>query len=315
MKDNKNKTVKAFMAIAAGSESKESNRKLYIGVAPVFVAGVNPSKEEINAFFNIETENEPEYVGEGTVGRDDTEKTVPQVRIDFLVVSNAEKCNGIEMKTRIPFFLKKYPNYNNELTKVKVIDKYGQTAWASMEEAKVNAIPQYANGPAKIDKDYRPAFVGEEELTNFIKRYLNIPMPSFSFKDSKTGETVVRTLKNPDDALARLDNIESYFKGDFSELNSILKLQPKNQVKAMFGVRSTEDNKQYQAVYNHIFLKNSTTDYSKLDEDLQNRKNAGAYPTTEFSVEVLHEYDVTPTDFSAQEPVADSANTPWSWTK
>ena len=43
--NNLKKGAKVFMAFAAGSESKESNRKLYMGIAPVFVTAVNPNKE------------------------------------------------------------------------------------------------------------------------------------------------------------------------------------------------------------------------------------------------------------------------------
>ena len=34
---------------------------------------------------------------------------------------------------------------------------------------------------------------------------------------------------------------------------------------------------------------------------MQNRKAAGAYPTTEFSIEPLHEYNVAATDFNSPE--------------
>ena len=242
-----------------------------------------------------------------------------------MVVSDAAKTNGIEMRTKITFFVKKAFRYNRDNTKVQVIDKYGQTAWPTIEEAKAHAIPQYENGPANLDKDYRPAYIGEEELTGFIKAYLNIPNPSFSYKDKNTGELVTKTLSNLDDALARLDSIDNYFKGDFKELDSILKLQPKNVVKACFGVRTTDENKQYQAVYTQKFLKNIITDYSKLDADIQGRKAAGSYPTTEFSIEPLHEYSVESTDFSAGAmpfPPANPTNGnaapaaqagPWGW--
>ena len=46
-----------------------------------------------------------------------------------------------------------------------------------------------------------------------------------------------------------------------------------------------------------MFLKNTITDYSKLDADVQSRKAAGAYPTTEFEAVPLKEYANTPTDF------------------
>lgn len=315
--NNLKKGAAVMMAFAAGSESKESNRKLYVGIAPVFVTAVNPNKEMLSKFYGSDVDEEPVYLGESEVGPEGAKKTVPQVRIDFLVVSDATKTNGIEMKTKITFFLKKAFRYNRDNTKVQVIDKYGQTAWPTIEEAKTNAIPQYENGPANLDKDYRPAYIGEEELTGFIKAYLNIPNPSFSYKNKDTGEIVVKTLANLDDALARLDGIENYFKGDFKELESILMLQPRNVVKACFGVRTTDDNKQYQAVYSQKFLKNIITDYSKLDADIESRKNAGAYPTTEFSVEPLHEYTVESTDFSASNnpfpPASEPAAGPWAW--
>ena len=84
----------------------------------------------------------------------------------------------------------------------------------------------------------------------------------------------------------------------------------------MFGVRTTDDNKQYQAVYTQKFLKLNVTDYSKLDEEMQNRKAAGAYPTTEFSIEPLHEYSVAATAFNSPEndPLgvgSAPSSTPW----
>ena len=314
------KEAKVFMAFASGSESKENVRKLYKGVAPVFVRAVNPNKTVLSSFYGVDIEEDPVYTGETEIGNDGNKKTVPQVRIDFLVVTNPEKSNGIEMRTKISFFIKKAFRYNRENTKVQVIDKYGQTAWPTIEEAKVHAIPQYENGPANLDADYRPAYIGEEDLVGFIKAYLNIPNPSFSYKDKNTGEIVVKTLPNLDDALARLDGIDNYFKGDFKELESILKLQPNNVVKACFGVRTTDENKQYQAVYTQKFLKNVITDYSRLDKDIQDKKDAGSYSTTEFSTEPLHEYNVEPTNFStgvSQSPSEDSPSTsgPWGWSK
>ena len=314
------KEAKVFMAFASGSESKENVRKLYKGIAPVFVRAVNPNKTVLSSFYGVDIEEDPVYTGETEIGNDGNKKTVPQVRIDFLVVTNPEKSNGIEMKTKISFFIKKAFRYNRENTKVQVIDKYGQTAWPTIEEAKVHAIPQYENGPANLDADYRPAYIGEEDLVGFIKAYLNIPNPSFSYKDKNTGEIVVKTLPNLDDALARLDGIDNYFKGDFKELESILKLQPNNVVKACFGVRTTDENKQYQAVYTQKFLKNVITDYSRLDKDIQDKKDAGSYSTTEFSTEPLHEYNVEPTNFStgvSQSPSEDSTSTsgPWGWSK
>lgn len=280
----------AFMAFGKAQESTEGTVvKRYTGVAPVFVLGVNPNKTELEKIYNTELENTPEYISEIEVG-DDHHK-VTNVRIDFIVKTDSSKC-GIEMVTKIPFFLRKEYRVNRDGSKVQVIDKYGRTAWVTKEQYNNKEIPVYSNGPANIDKDYRACYHGEEDLINFLKTYLGIP----NVMKYVEGKWIM--VNNPEDCEARLEKIENYFKGDFSELKSLISLLPNNKVKVLFGVKSTDDNKQYQAVYTQMFLKNNVTDYSKLNNDLQERKSAGAYPTTEFTVGDLKEYTVEATDFS-----------------
>lgn len=280
-----------FMAFGAGKESTEGSVvKRYIGVAPVYVLAVNPNKAELEKLYDTEIENAPEYIGESEVGPEGNKRTVPQVRLDFIIKTDSDKC-GIDMMSKVSFFLKRDARYNRDATKIQVINKYGETTWLPVENAKAGTVPENLSWfePA----DFRPAYIGEEELTNFIKAYLNIPNKSYRKKDG----TVV-DIKDKSEAEARLDNIENYFKGDFSELRNVIALQPKNKVKCMFGVKTTDENKQYQAVYTQKFLKNNVTDYSKLDEELQERKANGAYPDTEFSVCDLKEYGVEATNFS-----------------
>ena len=300
-----------FMAFASGSESREVVRKLYKGVAPVYVLAVNPDKAETEKLFNTELEEAPNYIGETEVGPEGNKQTVPQVKVEFVVKTDPEKCDGIEAITRMGFFLNKAFRYNRDNTKVQVVDKYGRFAWVTIEQAKSHEIPVYSNGPANIDAGYRPAYIGEEAITAFIKNYLNIPNVE-KWKDKK----VVGLIDHPEQAEARLDKIENYFKGDFSELKGIIKLQPQNRVKVMMGVRTTDEGKQYQAVYTQMTLKLGVTDYSKLDEDLQNRLSNGAYSTTEFGTEPLHEYTVEATNFNTHEndPLGANtapASTPW----
>ena len=309
------KTNFAFMAFSKGAESKEGNAvKRYIGVAPVFVLAVNPNKEELEKLYNTKLENAPEYLSEVEVGED--KHKVPNVRIDFIVKTDAKGSSGIEFTTKVAFFIRKEYRYNRDQTKVQVIDKYGRTAWVTIEQARAHEIPVYKNGPASIDKDYRPLYHGEEELTRFIKAYLNIP------NVMKYVNNTWIMVDNPEDCEARLENITEYFKGNFKELRDVIALQPNNRVKVLFGVRTTDDNKQYQAVYNQLFLRNITTDYSMLDKNLQERKAAGAYPTTEFVVGGLKEYNVESTDLSNSGaagnipfPSSDAGDTPWDFGK
>lgn len=307
-----NKTNYAFMAFGKGKESTEgATVKRYIGVAPAFVLAVNPSKAELEKLYDTEIENAPEYVGETEVGQEGNKKKIPQVRLDFIIKTDpAYKNNGIEFKTKVSFFIAKEVRYNRDGSKVQVINKYGETTWLPIENAKAGTVPENLSWfePA----NFRPAYIGEEELIGFIKAYLNIPNKSYR---KKTGEIV--ELQDKSEAEARLENIQNYFKGDFSELRDVIALQPKNKVKCMFGVKTTDEGKQYQTVYTQKFLKNNVTDYSKLDAELQERKNNGAYPTTEFSICDLKEYVVEATDFSASTASsdmpfdADNADNPW----
>lgn len=278
------------MAIAKGKESTEATGyKRYIGVGAAFVKAVNPNKKEMEALYGREQENEPEYVG--TVERDG--KDIPNVRISFITNPDPEKY-GEGILIPHTYFLRREYRYNSDKTKVQVIDKYGRTAWVTIEQAKNHEIPMYSNGPANLDKDYRPAYVGEEELTQFLINYLNIPnVMKYDRANNKW-----YLVDNPQDSECRLDEIEKYFKGDFTELRSAIALQPTNKVKILYGVRTSDDNKQYQTTYTRMTLKNSVTDYSKLDADvmeMKSRSTSTSVAQTEYRVDDFQEYKVEAT--------------------
>ena len=284
-----------MMAFGKAQESKEAAEiKRYTGVGSVFVVGVNPNKSELEKLYDRELDKDPEYI---------TEKDgVVSARIEFIIkTDSAAKCNnGIELTTKLPVFISKEYRFNKDKTKVQVIDKYGRTAWVTKEQAKNHEIPVYSNGkPANIDKDYRPAYVGEEDITNFLKLFLGIPNPEKWVKNEETGRReVVGLVDNPEDCECRLENIEDYFKGKFNEIKDAINLMPNNKIKVLFGVRTTDDGKQYQDVYTRKFLSNAVSVYDKLAEDVQSAKDNGAYPNTEFVIADLQEYTVNATNFN-----------------
>lgn len=286
------------MAFGQGQISSEGGSiKRYIGVASVSVLAVNPLKEELEKLYNRTLENAPEYVGEVEING----TKVPQVRLDFIVKADPEKYldannQPLDFVSRVSLFIRKAYRYNKDNTKVQVIDKYGRTAWVTIEQAKAHEVPVYSNGPANIDKDYRPAYIGEEELIKFLIAYLNLP----SCQRYIDGKWVMNDADKLPDSEATLDHIEDYFKGDFSELRTIIGYQPNNKVKILFGIKNnTDDNKQYQTVYTRMFLKNGVTDYSKLDKDVKQTQESGALSTSEFDCTELHEYVVESTSFAS----------------
>ena len=284
----------SFMAFGKTQVSKEATEiKRYTGVGSVFVVGVNPSKAELEKLYDRELDKDPEYL---------TEKDgVTSARIDFIIKTDpTAKCsNGIELLTKFSMFIRNEYRFNKDKTKVQVIDKYGRTAWVTKEQAKNHEIPVYKNGPANIDKDYRPAYVGEEDITNFLKLFLGISNVEKWVKNEATGRReVVGLVDNPQDCECRLENIEDYFKGKFNEIKDAINLMPNNKIKVLFGVRTTDEGKQYQDVYTRKFLSNAVSVYDKLAEDVQTNKDNGAYPNTEFVVADLQEYTVQATNFN-----------------
>ena len=299
------------MAFSNGKKTTEGGEfKRYIGVMSAHVLAVNPDMAELSKIYGRDFDNEPEYTGQ----KDVNGKNVEFARIDF-ILKNDEALNSIDFTTKITFFLRNEYRFNSpdaEVRKVQVIDRYGRTAWVTKEECKAHAVPQYKSGPANIDADYRPAYVGEEELTEFIKNYLNIP--NVTRYNKSTG--VWSMVSNPEDSEARLDNIGNYFKGDFTELRNIIALQPENKIKVLVGVRTTDDGKQYQDVYTRMTLRNGVRDYGRLSKDVEERKNAGGFQNTEFMCVDLMEYNPAPTNFSAASPSGnegseDVGDMPW----
>lgn len=278
------------MALAQGKESTEELEiKRYVGVAPVYVLAVNPTKEKLSEIYGRTVEKDLEYISE--------KEGVKSARIDFIVKTNAEKCDGIELVTKVSFFVANEFMFNKEKTKTKIIDKYGRTAWATKEELKEKAIPQYSSGPANIDKDYRQCYRGEEELTEFLKAYLNID--NVQTYDSATGKW--KMVEHPEMCEARLDHIEDYFTSNFKELIDGVNSQPNNQVKVLFGVKTTDDNRQYQDVFIQKVLRSGARKYTALQTALDEKKANGGYPNTEFEVCALKEYGVEPTNFGTED--------------
>lgn len=297
------------MAFGQGQVSTEEvSFKKYIGVASVNVLAVNPTKEKLEEIYGRELSKAPEYTEETEINGE----KVAKVRIDFVIKADNEKykdANGkpVELISKISFFLANRYKYNSENTKVQVKDKYGRFAWVTVEQAKNHEIPQYSNGPANIDKDYKPAYDGEEDLINFIKTFLNIP----SCQNYIDGKWVMKDADKLEDCEASLDHISDYFKGDTSELSTILSYQPTNKVKVLFGIKNSNDGKQFQTVYNKMVLRNNVRDYGKLDANVKETQSRGSMSTSEFDCTDLHEYVVKATDLSKEESSNAPMPTPW----
>jgi len=152
---------------AANNNNEGVSFKKYIGIAPMSVIAVNPTADEIEKLTGHKPEKEPVYVGKLPSG----EQTA---RVKFFL--NVEA--GAETKVMTcTFDLIKRVNANMDKTKVQVIDKYGRTAWVTVQQAANDEIPVYKNGPAALAHGYSKTIVGQDKLISFMKSWLNVYNP------------------------------------------------------------------------------------------------------------------------------------------
>ena len=267
------------MAIKANASSQGAvDFKKYVGVGSFRVLGVNPSKAELEEFYGRTQDNEPEYLKDKQDANDGN-KTYKQLRVSFMIQADKEYEDGKEikenvalaepLKTTVNFFIDSRYFYNKDKSKVQVIDKYGRTAWVTIEQCKNHQIPVYSNGPAKIDADYRPAFRGEAELTEFILNYLNVtPIDTYN---SNTGQWM--TNPHPEDCEGRLDKIKDYFTGNVSELKEFCTYMPTNRIKLLMGVRTDDQGRQFNTVFTRMTLRNGSRSYTRLKDTIDGMQN------------------------------------------
>ena len=292
----------SFLTVGKTSESTETQEfKRYIGVGSSYVIAVNPTKKELEEIYGSE-QKEPEYIVDGERGK--------EARIHFIVKTDPEQNNGINIITRLMFTLRAAVAYNRDETKVQVLDTYGNSTWAKVEDAKAGVKLLSADGKElKIDTKYRMACVGEADLVQFLKTYLGVP-DAFKYTNGSWTKK-----DNADECVFGLENVKDYFKGNFSELREALALQPNNKVKLLYGIRTSDDGKQYQAIASRgeLILPNNATinAYARLEKNLANAKANGSYPNTEFKVQELQEYTVEPTNLEKAPESTSSSEMPW----
>ena len=308
------------MAIKANASSQGTDFKKYVGVASFRVLGVNPTKEELEKFYGRELQEEPVYIKEKT-DEQDGGKTYKQMRISFMIQADDPKTveqinpNDRESmktnanlkepyKTTINFFIDSRYFYNRDKSKVQVIDKYGRTAWVTIEQAKNHQIPVYSNGPAKLDADYTPALRGEDALTEFILNYLNVtPVETYN---KNTGTWIVNP--HPEDCEGKLYHIKDYFNGDISELKEYCGYMPTNYVKLLAGIRTDDQGNQYNTIYTRLTMRNGARTYTRFKDSIDGlTKNDSVFSNDPIGViSNIEEYkdNVQETDLS-KSPVSD----------
>ena len=141
-----------------------------------------------------------------------------------------------------------------------------------------------------IKKNEEDDKMSQEELLMFVKNYLGI-----NDVDEYVDGTW-RMRSNPEDYTAGFNDIEKWFKGDISEIKTAIAMMPNNYVKLLFGVRTTNEGKEYQSVFTKASQKFNTRKNTVIERALENARKRDMYANTYFEICDLKEYAPQPTN-------------------
>lgn len=236
-----------------------------VGLFEANVIAINPTAEEFKDILGMELKEDSkatEYLGETRDGNN-------YLRIDVWL----QKVNS-EDKFKTSFFLEDKERENKDGTKKQYINSIGMCSWAADE----NDLAEWFTK----DRDYRVAYVGEEDFYNFMRTWL-------SELDYRDAETVLQ-LEWKKLMRGNVKDIKDQINGEWSK--SVVAL-------ATVIVKDKDgESKEYQGIYNKAFLPGYAlkqfrlVDYgsSKVQADLKNKKPRDLKGHEKFVLNVVGEY-------------------------
>ena len=245
-------------------QSQVSDFKKSVGLFEATVVAINPDIEEYKEKLGMELKEDSkavEYLGTSQDGN----KTL---RVDVWLED--VKNNN---KFKATFFLENKEKENKDKTKKQYINNIGSCSWAD----DANNLPTWFAA-----RDYRVAFVGEEELYNFMRTWLG----ELDYRDAET------TLQ--------LDWAKM-MKGNVKDLKTQVNGEWCSNIVALATIKTVQKEdeiKEYQGVFNKAFLPSYSlklfrlvnySDQSVL-KNLRAKKSKDLKPHERFVINVTGEY-------------------------
>jgi hypothetical protein len=235
-----------------------------VGLFEATVIAVNPNLEEFKKILDIELKEDSkitEYLG---ITKDGNK----YIRLDFWLeeVKNKDKF-------KVTFFLEDRERENKDGTKKQYINNVGVCAWADDP----NNLPEWFSA-----RDYRVAYIGEEEFYNFMRTWL-------SQLDYREAETVLQL------------DWKKLLKGNVRDIETEIDGEWCNNIVALATISTREKDgeiKEYQNIYNKAFLPQYTLKQfrimnyaeAKVQENLKAKKPKDLKTHERFVLNVTGEY-------------------------
>lgn len=263
-------------------QSGNGEKVYYTGVSPVSVLMFSPTREQLNKLLNFEPteeQNELDYIKEDVeVKTKDAEGNEVSLYANQVYVDVWVEEVKFKKKHKIRFTITNTPRVSQS-GKTQYINQIGQTTWVDDE----SNLPQWfthfkltdkndKSNVTYVNKTFRKCLMGEDNLYEFLVNWLDF-----------------NPFKETNDVF--LDN-KKLFKGDFSQLNSLVPEFEDKTIACAFGVRTKTDensgeDKKYQSISPKFFFKgknmkayrnNLATNFEHLEAD----KGKGIYDLKQF---------------------------------
>lgn len=264
-------------------------KQVYLGKAGYKVVAVNPDNATLKSLGQFTNEDEPVY----TFEREINNQKYRGVNITIYLQSPSD----VNIIDRVTYSI--VDNVQLSQTgKLAVINKYGDSNWIEESHLKAGTLPDtianwYVNEGVKGMKR------GEKELVSFIRALRN-------FK--KINSQSSQEDKDKYISLFEESDLEKLFKGDFSDIRTIIMDDPNQKVGFLLGARSSEGGKVYQDMFKEYPLRSYMITNEGSNEfiikEVKAAQENGRYANTYFDLNDLRYKKYNP---DMQEvPVADN---------
>ncbi len=242
-------------------ETKDGDFSKKVGLFEAEVIAINPSVEDFKNILNIELSEDSkatEYIGESKDGN-----TTLRLSVWLQDVKSKQNFN-------MNFFLEDKERTNKDGDKNQYINKIGTCSWASDEDD----LGEWFKGTPQHPKDYRKAFVGEEDMYEFMRVW----MGGIDFSKPNADLSV---------------EWKKLMRGNVKEISSQIGGEYCKTVVCMATVVTREKEgevKEYQGVYNRAFLPAYSLKQFRLkDNDFSDKKKIRALADKKSKDLRLHE--------------------------
>jgi len=236
-----------------------------VGLFEANVVAINPTAEEFKDILGMELKEDSkatEYLGETRDGNS-------YLRVDIWL----QRVNHDD-KFKTSFFLEDKERENKDGTKKQYINSIGMCSWAADEN---DLAEWFTKG-----RDFRVAYVGEEDFYNFVRTWL----ADLDYRDADT----VLQLEWKKLMRGNLKDLKDQIDGEW--VKSVVAL-------ATVIVKEKDgESKEYQGIYNKAFAGGYTlkqfrlVDYGdrRIQESLKNKKPRDLKAHEKFVVNIIGEY-------------------------